>query len=285
MKKVLCLIMTVLLLFSFAACGGETPESPSSQESTGSTANVTVKFDDDAYVIGIEENIILSEHIKVEPAGTKLSFSADKADIITLYNATTGEFEGAKTGEVTVTVTAGSATATCKVVVQGTGTVMAREEGSSDFGIANRWWKETETPSDPNAKILIIPKNLTAGTDMAGAVALMSYADETYSKYDGYFVAKTDVTGNYEIKYVPEGEYVALIVSSLDYTIHKEYKKEDAVATFKASDMGKFFTDAEIDTLVGGFYNREFIVKQLIVTANQVNVLGHVFEADLNAKY
>ena len=127
MKKLLCLMMSVLLLFSFAACGGDS-EGTGSNSSTD-TASVTVlKFDAESYTIGIAESIELSKYVIVEPAGTKLNFTSDNAEVANIYNATTGDYEGAKTGETTVTVTAGSLTATCKLIVAGKGTVVARND-------------------------------------------------------------------------------------------------------------------------------------------------------------
>lgn len=279
MKKLLCLMMSVLLLFSFAACGGDS-EGTGSNSSTDIASVTVLKFDAESYTIGIAESIELSKYVIVEPAGTKLNFTSDNAEVANIYNATTGDYEGAKTGETTVTVTAGSLTATCKLIVAGKGTVVARNEETKEGGITNKRWGAVERPDDAEAKILIISKNLAEGTDMSNAVAL-NFGENFAAYYDGYYVARTSGNGNYELKDIPEGEYVGLIVSSHDYTPHKTYSRADAVATFKASAMGKYFTDAEIDTLVGSFFNREFVIKDLTVKANEINIFGNLFQPDL----
>ena len=284
MKKLLCLLMAMLVLFSFAACGGEgETKDKDSAGSKAPTGEVTVKFDAESYTVGVEEYITLKDHVTVSPADTTLKFDCTDITVAEIFSASKGEFKGAKTGEVTVTVTAGNATATCKLIVAGLGTIVHRD--GNEGGITNKRWGAVERPDDDKAYVVVIPKNLAAGTDMSKIVTLAvgdKLADgSSVVAANGYYVAKTGDTGNYTFENVPEGDYVGLIISGMDYTTKKSYDKATAVATFKASTMAKYFTDAEIDNFVELFYNREFYVSELTVTANQKTIFGHCFEPDM----
>ena len=286
MKKLLCLLMAMFVLFSFAACGGGEGESKDQSEASSQTpaGNATVKFDAESYTVGIEECITLKDHIVVEPADTAVKFSCTDETVVEVFSDSIGEFMGLKTGEVTVTVTAGEATATCKLIVAGMGTIVHSD--GNEGGITNRRWKAVERPNDDKAYVVVIPKNLAAGTDMSKIVNLEvgeKLADgSSIVAVNGYYIAKTGSTGNYTFENVPEGEYVGLIISGMDYTRNIRYDMATSVAEFKATAIARYFTDAEITSFVEKFYDREFYVNEFTVSANQKTVFGHFFEPDDN---
>ncbi len=290
MKKLLCLLMSVLVLFAFAACGGSedtgsTPDNGSQDATTG--AVTSIKFDAESYTIGVEEYIELKDHITVEPAGAAVKFSCSDETVAEVYSESKGELCGVKSGEVTITAASadGKITATCKLVVAGMGTIVARD--NNEGGITNKRWGAVERPDDSEAYIVIIPKGLS-GADMSKAVDYIANAGEKATDgscavaVNGYYIAKTGDTGNYALENVPEGDYIGIIISSMDYTSRKTYSEADALATFKASAMGSYFSDAEAGQFVGKFYNREFHVGELSVTANTKTVFGYDFEPDLH---
>ncbi len=288
MKKLLCLMMAVALVFAFAACGGDDTNSVSQPAGNNAVAGVTsIKFDAESYTVGVEEYIEFKNHVTVEPAGAEIKFSCSDETIAEVYSATKGEFFGVKSGEVTVTASSadGNVTATAKLVVAGIGVVVARDNNVG--GITNKRWDHTERPDDKDAYVIIIPKTLS-GADMSKAVEYVANAGEKATDgscaaaVNGYYIAKTGDTGNYKLDNVAEGEYVGIIISSTDYTLKKTYNKSDALATFKASAMAKYFSDAEANQFVEKFYNREFYVGELTVTANTNTVFGHDFEPDLH---
>ncbi len=287
MKKLLCLLMAMLVVFAFAACGGDNTDSnPAGSDDGAVVAATSIKFDAESYTVGVEEYIELKDHITVEPAGAtaEIKFSCSDETIAEVYSATRGEFYGLKSGEVTVTATAGKLTATCKLIVAGVGNIVARDNNVG--GITNKRWGAVEYIEDTNAYIIIISKGLT-GADMSKAV---NYADNAGEKaidgscavaVNGYYIAKTGDTGNYKLENVPEGEYVGIIISSADYTSKKAYDKATALSTFKASAIASYFTDSEADSFVEKFFNREFYVGELTVTANTNTVFGNDFKPDL----
>ncbi len=301
MKKLLCLLMAMFVLFSFAACGeseGSADKDAASKDNgsvvsdkndnstnSDSTVATSIKFDAESYTIGIGDDIKLIDHVTVEPAGAAVEFSCSDESIAVMYSKSTGDIGGEASGEVTITVTSGDVSATCKLVVAGFGTIVARDKNVG--GITNKRWGAVERPDDPDAYVIIVPKNLS-GADMSKAVNYVETAGEKLSDgscavaVNGYYVAKSGDTGNYTLNDVPEGEYVGIIISSMDYTSKKGYDKAEAIATFKASPMAKYFTDAEINSFVGNFYNREFYVGEFTVTANTNNVFGYDFEPDLH---
>jgi predicted small lipoprotein YifL len=288
MKKLLCLLMAVALVFAFAACGGSDDKPDASQPAgdAAATAATSIKFDAESYNVGVDDYLMISEHVTVEPAGAKVVYSSSDETIAEL-SSVKGEFYGVKSGEVTVTAKSedGKVTATCKLVVAGVGTVVARDGNVG--GITNKRWGAVERPDDSEAYVVIIPKNL-ADADMSKAVDYVANAGEKGADgscavaVNGYFIAKTGDTGNYTLENVPEGDYVGIVISSMDYTSKKSYDKATAIATFKASAMGKFFNDTQIDSFVGNFFNREFYVGEFTVTANTNTVFGYDFEPDLH---
>lgn len=292
MKKFLCLMLTLLLLFSFAACGEEGGSNGDGQANNTDGSNVTVKFNAENYTVMVSSDestkyITFKDKVTVSPADTKLVYSSSDEEIASLFTPSTGEFMGVKSGEVTITAKTedGKASATCKLTVVCMGTVVGRE--GSEGGVINKYWGAVEEPDDTEAKILIINKNLPDGTDMSSAVTL-DYGEVADDKSAaaayanmGYFVAKTGESEiGYNIKRVPEGEYVGLIVSSRDYTMYKTYNKADSIAKFKATAIAKYFTDAEIENLVNNFWNREFYVGEFTVKAAETTVFGHKFIPD-----
>ena len=288
MKKLLCLMLTLTLLFSFAACGGTDSDVQTGTDGT----DATVKFNAENYtvLVTVDEStkyITFKDKVTVTPADTKLVYSSSDEEIASLFTPSTGEFEGVKSGEVTITAKTedGKASDTCKLTVVCMGAVVARKDGVG--GVINKYFNAVEEPDDTEARILIINKNLPEGTDMSDAVSL-NYGEVADDKSAatayanmGYFVAKTGETAiGYSINRVPEGEYIGLIVSSRDYTMYKTYSKDESVAKFKATAIAKYFTDAEIESLVENFWNREFYVGELTVKTAETTVFGHKFTPD-----
>lgn len=282
MKKLLCLVLTLVMIFCFAACGGNT-------DGDGASAEVKVEFKAEKYTVEVGGYITFSELLTVTPADTQLTYTASDTTIASLFTPSKGEFEGLKAGEVTITAATkdGKASDTCTLTVIGMGKVVGRgvdEAGLTIGGIANKYFAAVETPDDYDARIILISKNIAEGTDMTEAVNLnygeagedgsgsASYANSTY------FVARTGTNANYEFDKVPEGEYVGLIISSFDYTTFKTYDQESSVAKFKNTAIAKYFTDEEIGTLVSKFYNREFFVDEVTVKATETTVFGHIFK-------
>lgn len=282
MKKLLCLVLTLAMIFCFAACGGNT-------DGDGASAEVKIEFKAEKYTVEVGGYITFSELLTVTPADTQLTYTASDTTIASLFTPSKGEFEGLKAGEVTITAATkdGKVSDTCTLTVVGIGKVVGRgvdEAGLTVGGIANKYFSAVETPDDYDARIILISKNIAEGTDMTDAVnlnygeagedgsAAAAYANSTY------FVARTGTNANYEFDKVPEGKYVGLIISSFDYTTFKSYDQASSVAKFKATEIAKYFTDAEIETLVSKFYDREFFVEEVTVKATETTIFGHVFK-------
>ncbi len=285
MKKLLCLALTLVMLFSFAACGGKSD----ADDDKGAAGEVKIEFKEDKYTVEVGGYITFSQLLTVTPADTQLTYTCSDTSVASLFTPSKGEFEGLKAGEVTITAATkdGKVSDTCTLSVVGMGTVVARsvdESGATIGGIANKYWSAVETPDDYDARIIVISKNIAEGTDMTDAVnlnygeasedgsAAVAYANSSY------FVARTGTNANYVLQKVPAGEYVGIIISSFDYTKYKDYDQDSSVATFKNTAIAKYFTDSEIETLVAQFYNREFFVDEFTVNAVETTVFGHVFK-------
>lgn len=286
MKKLLCLALTLVMLFSFAACGGK----GNSDGDKGAADDVKIEFKAEKYTVEVGGYITFSEMLTVTPAGTELTYTCSDTSVASLFAPSKGEFEGLKAGEVTITAATkdGKASATCTLTVVGMGTVVGRsvdeETGAAIGGIANKYWSAVETPDDCDARIILISKNIAKGTDMTNAAnldygepgedgsAAAAYANSSY------FVGRTGTNANYTFEKVPEGEYVGLIISSFDYTTFKTYTQASSVAKFKTTAIAKYFTDSQIETLVEQFYDREFFVDEFTVTAMKETVFGHIFK-------
>lgn len=284
MKKLLCLALTLVMLFSFAACGGK----GDSDGDKGSASDVKIEFKSEKYTVEVGGYITFSRLLTVTPADTQLTYTSSDTSIASVFTPAKGEFEGLKAGEVTITAATkdGKVSDTCTLTVVGMGTVVGRsvdESGATIGGIANHYPSTGEYPDDFNARIILISKNIAEGTDMTNAVNLNygevadnGSAAAAYANLS-YFVARTGSNANYVIKKVPAGEYVGIIISSYDYTILKNYDLDASIAKFKNTAIAKYFTDSEIETLVGQFYNREFFVDEFTVTAMEETVFGHKF--------
>lgn len=283
MKKLFCLMLSVMLVLSFAACGGETGDDNSQNESVASgsdTAAVatSIKFDAESYTIKVEGFITLSKCVTIEPAGADITFSSSDESIAEVASAKKGEVNGVKPGEVTITASSadGSVTATCKLSVVGLGTIVARD--GNDGGITNKRWDAVERPDDADAKILVVSKSIVAGTDMSKAVAFdygAKLADGSCTaSYDGFYIAKTGDAGNYKLENVPAGDYVGIIVSSRDYTPYKDYSEAEALSKLKSSALAPFFSDSELASMAKTIYNREFHIAEFTLEANQTYIFG-----------
>ncbi len=284
MKKLLCLILAVVLLLGFAACGGSSEDGEG-----GNTADVAVKveFKAEKYTVDVGDYITFSNLVTVTPEGTELTYTSSDSEIAAIFTPSKGEFEGVAAGEVTITAATkdGKASATCTLSVVGMGTVVGRKDNVG--GVINKYYGAVEEPDDTEAKIIIINKNIPEGTDMTNAVTL-NYGEVTdsgsaaasYANMN-YFVAKTgDPDKCYEFAKVPVGDYVGIIISSRDYTMFKSYDKSEALAEFKSSAIGKYFTDDEAADLVEQFWNREFYIDEFSVVAQETTIFGHKFTPD-----
>jgi hypothetical protein len=98
---------------------------------------------------------------------------------------------GHKGGETTVTAASedGSVKVTCKVSVIGFGAVQGYSEETGK-GICNKPTDRPQAISDNNAVIVVISKNLAAGTDMKGAVEF-NFGEKND---EGYYFANMTVT-------------------------------------------------------------------------------------------
>lgn len=291
MKKILALAVCAIMVFALAACGDK--GSDSSSTDTGSTASSasavsasSIKFDAEKYNVRVDGYNQISDHLTVEPSDAKVVYSVSDESVATVSKK--GEVYGVKEGSVTVTAASedGSVTATCTVNVVGFGTVVARNEETGEGGITNKRIGAPEAPDDSGAIVLIISKDLAAGTDMTGAVALdygERSADGFYGKaYDGYYVAKNNDKCNFKLTDVPAGDYVGLIICSKDYSTAKSYAGIDLAADLKASAIGKYFTDAEIAKLASNtsLVKHEYWIGNLTVKPNEVSTFGYNFSID-----
>lgn len=289
MKKLIALAVCALMIFSLAACGSKDNSSSSDQASTASSAAASVKslkFDAEKYDVRVDGYSQLSDHLTVDPAGAKVTYSVSDESVATISNK--GEIYGAKEGTVTVTATSedGSVSATCTVAVVGFGTIVARNEENGEGGITTKRIGAPEAPDDSEAIVIIISKDLAAGTDMTGAVEFdygVRNSEGYFGKaFDGYYVVKNNDKCNFKLTDVPAGDYVGLIVCSRDYTSAKNYSGRDVAAELKASAFGKYFTDAELTKLASNkiIANREYWVGELTVKANETTAFGHSFAID-----
>ncbi len=284
MKKLLCLLMAVVLVFAFAACGGDKGDGDGAN--AGATNATAIVFDAESYSVGVDGYITISDHVTVTPAGAKVVYSSSDETIAEL-SSVKGEFYGVKGGEVTVTAKSedGKVVATCKLVVEGKGNVIGRDDETNVGGITNKRYGHVERPDDNDAIIILINTAIANndGADMSNAVALnygeVAQDGSAAAYYDGYYIAKTGGTGNYKLENIPEGKYDGIIISSQEYS-QKLYDVATSVAAFKATAMAKYFTDAEINTMVGAFFNREFYVQEVEVKANENTVFGYDFAID-----
>ena len=292
MKKLLSLLLCLAMVLSFAACGSVNCVTESGS-ANGGTAPTSLKFSAESYSVAIDGYKELSKELTVEPAGAKVNFSVSDTAVATINKK--GEVTGVKSGVVTVTVASddGSIKAECKVNVVGYGTVSAgvnfSDSNTEDFPISNKRVESVEKNPDPQALIVLIPKNLPAGTDVSAAVINRYYAadkdgnlvpSEGFARNDegffvvesnGCFIAKTTVTSDgtniaYKISNVPEGEYYGLIVSGrYHYKNYKDYSKRDTLGEFSATNFAKFFTTEQINDIVSIIGEREYHVDEVVV--------------------
>ena len=289
MKKILCLILAVAMLFSFAACGGsESSEAESVADNTESTATgaTSIKFAADTYEVKVGGYKMVSDGIVIEPAGAKVVYSSSDTDVVSISKK--GEVNGLKEGTVTITAKSedGSVSATCTVVVLGYGSIVARDEETKVGGITQKRYKAPEAPDDTNAIVVIISKNVDKAADKAIVTSFDFGArneDGYYFKSgEGFYVTRNNDKGNYLLEDVPTGDYVGLIICSKDYTNYKTYDNSTIAANLKASALAGVLSDAEIDAIAARpeIQSREFVVKEFSVKAEETTVFGHDFRID-----
>lgn len=290
MKRIIAFAVCALMIFALAACGSkDTGSSADSKTDSSVSANAAVKslkFDAEKYNVRVDGYSQLSDHLTADPSDAKVTYSVSDEEIATISKK--GEIYGVKEGTVTVTAASedGSVTATCTVAVVGFGTIVARNEETGEGGITTKRIGAPEAPDDSEAVVIIISKDLAAGTDMTGAVEFdygERNADGYFGKaYDGYYVVKNNDKCNFKLTDVPAGDYVGLIVCSRDYTSAKSYAGINVAADLKASAFGKYFTDAELTKLASNkiIDKREYWVGEFTVKANETTAFGHAFAVD-----
>ena len=280
MKKILCLVLAVAMLFCFAACGGsESTESTAS----GATNATSIKFSADSYKVKVDDYNMISDGIVVEPAGAKVLYEVSDTEIATISKK--GEISGLKEGTVTVTAKSedGKVTATCTVVVYGVGQVSDRLTPEDLYGIVNKRAESSERVPDSKAIIVIISKNVDKNADKT-IVTTLDYGSLKDGYYvnsgDGFYVARNNVQSSYLIEDVIPGDYVGLIISGEDYTGYKTYDNSTILPTLKNSALSSVLSDAELTALAAtdAMQDHEFVVKEFTVKSGETTVFGNEFD-------
>ena len=137
MKKflsVITVLLAALVLFSFAACGGEqNPDNPGGTVNPGAT--VTLNKTELTLNEGAEERLTAT----TDPAGESISFASSDESVITVSVTGLVTAQAAGTATVTVTVESSGNTATCAVTVNAqqlnipTGADIKRIDENQDF--------------------------------------------------------------------------------------------------------------------------------------------------------
>ena len=139
MKKflsVITVLLAALVLFSFAACGGEqNPDNPGGTVNPGAT--VTLNKTELTLNEGAEERLTAT----TDPAGESISFASSDESVITVSVTGLVTAQAAGTATVTVTVESSGNTATCAVTVNAqqlnipTGADIKRIDENQDFDL------------------------------------------------------------------------------------------------------------------------------------------------------
>ena len=287
MKKLLCLAMCFLMLFSFVACGGSGDSTDTGANNGGSTgvAATSIKFNKTDYSVGIGEDIDLSSEITVEPNGADVVFtvSGDSAVV-----SGKGVVSGEGVGKVTVTAASkdGSVKATCKVDVYGFGGIYCTGD-SIESRISCKRPSTPEFTLDKGSLIILVSKNATADTDYSELVNLKS--GSFAENYDQYHIVQTGTSNSkYELKNIPTGDYYGIIVSYYDYNEQAHavsarlqyYKTRNVAEQLKAKGVGNVLSEAAINKLTEIVKDREYCVKEITIEHEVDKSFSALFYAD-----
>jgi hypothetical protein len=271
------------MLFSFAACGTGTE----SGTEGGAVQATSIKFAKEVYDVAVDDYVLVSKDIKIEPADAEVDYEVSDTSIATINKK--GEVTGVKEGTVTVTAKSkdGKVTATATLNVKGFGTVSSHNEDMTGDGIITKRAVSVEWNPDRGAIIVFVSKNVDKNIDKT-IVKTLDYGtkneDGQYiNSGDGFYVVRNNDEGNYIVENVPAGEYVGLIIcSNSEYEGYITYDNSTIASRLKATKLSECLTDAEIEAIAGckAIQSRKFSVQEFVVKANEHTVLADRFSID-----
>ena len=292
MKKLLCLAMCFLMLFSFVACGGSGNDTDADANNGGSTgiAATSIKFAKTDYSVGIGEEIDLSSEITVEPKDADVVFSVSNDDYAVVSGK--GVVSGEGVGKVTLTAASkdGSVKATCKVDVYGFGSISCTGESSPNLNDNKIVCKRPGTPEfthDGGAIIILVSKKATPDTDYANLINLKSGAFS--ENYDGYHIAQSaDGNCSYKLENIPTGDYYGIIISRFEYKTLigraksrvDYYKTRNIPDQLKAKGLGSVLSDDAMNAIATIAKENEFCVKEITIEHEVDKTFAALFYAD-----
>lgn len=288
MKKLLCLAMCFLMLFSFVACGGSDKDTDTGANNGGSTgiAATSIKFAKDMYALGVGQEIDLSSEITVEPKGADVVFSVSNDDYAVVSKD--GVVSGEGIGKVTLTAASndGKVKATCEVDIHGFGSISCNNT-TNDNKIVCKRPVTPEFTHDGGALIILVSKNATPETDYSNLINLKS--GQFSENYDGYHIAQTaEGNSEYTLENIPTGDYYGIIVSYYDYglLINKAaarleyYNRRNIPEQLKAKGLGNVLSEEAINKIATIAAKREFCVKEITIENDKDKTFAALFYAD-----
>ncbi len=288
MKKLLCLAMCFLMLFSFVACGGSDKDTDTGANNGGSTgvAATSIKFAKDMYALGVGQEIDLSSEITVEPKGADVVFSVSNDDYAVVSKD--GVVSGEGMGLVTITAASGdgSVKATCKVDVYGYGSISCNNSGNHDKIVCKRPGTP-EFTHDGGALIILVSKKATPETDYSNLINLKS--GQFSENYDGYHIAKTkEGDSTYKLENIPTGDYYGIIISLYDYNLlvgkvesrKQYYKTRNIPEQLKAKGVGNILSEDAINAIATIAKEKEYCVKEITIENEKDKTFAALFYGD-----
>lgn len=288
MKKLLCLAMCFLMLFSFVACGGSDKDTDTGANNGGSTgvAATSIKFAKDMYALGVGQEIDLSSEIIVEPKGADVVFSVSNDDFAVVSKD--GVVSGEGMGLVTITAASGdgSVKATCKVDVYGYGSISCNNSGNHDKIVCKRPGTP-EFTHDGGALIILVSKKATPETDYSNLINLKS--GQFSENYDGYHIAKTkEGDSTYKLENIPTGDYYGIIISLYDYNLlvgkvesrKQYYKTRNIPEQLKAKGVGNILSEDAINAIATIAKEKEYCVKEITIENEKDKTFAALFYGD-----
>lgn len=288
MKKLLCLAMCFLMLFSFVACGGSDKDTDTGANNGGSTgvAATSIKFAKDMYALGVGQEIDLSSEIIVEPKGADVVFSVSNDDYAVVSKD--GVVSGEGMGLVTITAASGdgSVKATCKVDVYGYGSISCNNSGNHDKIVCKRPGTP-EFTHDGGALIILVSKKATPETDYSNLINLKS--GQFSENYDGYHIAKTkEGDSTYKLENIPTGDYYGIIISLYDYNLlvgkvesrKQYYKTRNIPEQLKAKGVGNILSEDAINAIATIAKEKEYCVKEITIENEKDKTFAALFYGD-----